>query len=173
MKQIRWFDRKFDFSSEQNTFPSILERISDTPLRLEHKINQIAPSLYTHKTDDGAWSIQENVGHLIDLEPLWQGRVEDILSGQQHMRPADLDNTATHRAQHNLRSMNDLLSEFWQVREATLKKLENLSDQDVFRYALHPRLNTPMRIMDLFLFVAEHDDHHLAQMTALHKSLSK
>ena len=173
MKQIRWFDRKFDFSSEQNIFPSILERITDTPLRLEHKISQIDPSLYTHKTDDGAWSIQENVGHLIDLEPLWQGRVEDILSGQQHMRPADLDNTATHRAQHNLRSMDDLLFEFRQVREATLKQLANLSEQDVFRYALHPRLNTPMRTMDLFLFVAEHDDHHLAKITALQRSLSK
>ncbi len=171
MTYIRWFDRKFDFTSEQNIFPSILERITDTSLRLEHKISQINHSLYTHKPD-GAWSMQENVGHLIDLEPLWQGRIEDILSGQQHMRPADLDNTATHRAQHNLRNMDDLLSDFREVREATLKQLANLSEKDVFRYALHPRLNTPMRIMDLFLFVAEHDDHHLAQITALQRSLS-
>ena len=30
-----------------------------------------------------------------------------------------------------------------------------------------PRLGTPMRLVDLAFFVAEHDDHHLAQITFL------
>ena len=35
------------------------------------------------------------------------------------------------------------------------------------RTATHPRLGTPMRLIDLALFVAEHDEHHLATITAL------
>jgi uncharacterized damage-inducible protein DinB len=35
------------------------------------------------------------------------------------------------------------------------------------RSALHPRLGMPMRLVDLMLFVAEHDDHHLASITEL------
>jgi len=42
----------------------------------------------------------------------------------------------------------------------------------VFKSALHPRLKTPMRTMDLFLFVAEHDDHHLAKISEIIKQSS-
>jgi hypothetical protein len=36
--------------------------------------------------------------------------------------------------------------------------------------AVHPRLQQPMRLVDMLYFVAEHDDHHLARMTALARS---
>jgi hypothetical protein len=32
---------------------------------------------------------------------------------------------------------------------------------------LHPRLNQPMRVVDLLFFVAEHDDYHLARISEL------
>jgi len=32
---------------------------------------------------------------------------------------------------------------------------------------LHPRLRTPMRLLDHLHFVAEHDDHHLAKIREL------
>jgi len=31
MDQIKWFERKFDFSNDQNILPSIIERLSGTP----------------------------------------------------------------------------------------------------------------------------------------------
>jgi hypothetical protein len=37
------------------------------------------------------------------------------------------------------------------------------------RTAHHPRLDRPMRVMDLAVFVAEHDDHHLARITELRR----
>ena len=47
-----------------------------------------------------------------------------------------------------------------------------VSEKDVFKYALHPRLKTPVRIMDLFLFVAEHDDHHMVRIPEINKLLT-
>lgn|GEM_PF-5393098 len=35
--------------------------------------------------------------------------------------------------------------------------------------ALHPRLGVPMRLIDLALFTVEHDDHHLAVISALRR----
>ena len=46
---------------------------------------------------------------------------------------------------------------------------DKLSEKQIFLSALHPRLKTPMRTMDHFLFVAEHDDHHLVTIKALIK----
>lgn len=171
MEQVNWFDRKFEFSFEQNIFPSIMERLRGTSIRLNHKIAQIPTEHLTVKLE-GKWSIQENIGHLIDLEPVWQGRLEDILNGTGYLRMADLENKKTDLANHNEGEIKTLLSEFQNLRKSTLENLKLLSEKEVYKYALHPRLKTPMRIMDLFLFVAEHDDHHLARISELNKLLT-
>ena len=166
MKQIKWFERKFDFSFEQNIFPSIIERLEGTPILLENKVNNMSIKQLTNK-ENGKWSIQENIGHLIDLEPLWQARLKEILNNEVEMRGADLENRKTDLARHNDKDINVLLKEFFIVRNLTINSLNSLTENDVYKHALHPRLKTPMRIMDLFLFVAEHDDHHLSIITEL------
>jgi uncharacterized damage-inducible protein DinB len=169
MQQIKWFDRKFEFSSSENTFPAIIERLWGTPLRLEAKTSAMNSSVLAIKPDN-TWSIKENIGHLIDLEPLWQGRLDDIVAGEEILRPTDLQNTRTDLANHNIKTIESLLLEFRKIRYHTLEKLAAIDESDIFKYALHPRLKTPMRAIDLFLFVAEHDDHHLARITAIYKN---
>lgn len=172
MKQINWFERKFDFSFDQNIFPSIIERLEGTPIRLEVKAGKIPAEVMEIKPE-GKWSIKENIGHLIDLEPLWQGRLEDILDNKKYLRPTDLDNKKTDFARHNGADIDELLSQFEKLRQTTLQKLSELKEQDVFKTALHPRLEQPMRVMDLFLFVADHDDHHLARITEIKSHLQQ
>jgi uncharacterized damage-inducible protein DinB len=168
MKQENWFDRVFDFTSNQRIFPSILERLRGTPARLEEKFKAIPTGVLSERVD-GTWSIKENLGHLSDIEPLWQGRLDDIITGKPQMRVTDLLNTRTSEANHNAVPVEELLHRFRSTREITLSQLEALDEGQVFLSALHPRLNTPMRTIDLFLFVAEHDDHHLARITELTK----
>ena len=172
MKQVNWFERNFDFSYEQNIFPSLIERLGGTSLRLNDKISKIPQGFLTVKPDD-KWSIQENIGHLVNLEPLWQGRLQDILNGEKYLRPTDLQNTQTDRANYNDQDINALLAEFQSVRDITLEQLKRLKEEEVYQSARHPRLETPMRTMDLFLFVAEHDDHHLARITGINIQLAK
>ena len=148
----------------------IIERLAGTPLRITAKIESIPAELLETKIGS-SWSIKENIGHLSDLEPLWQKRFDDILSGKELMTAADLTNSKTDLANHNSRSIGELIREFSMIRSETLLMLENIPEELIFRFSLHPRLKTPMRTMDLFLFVAEHDDHHLAPMTAIEKQL--
>jgi hypothetical protein len=166
MAQINWFERKFEFNNNENTMPSVLERLEGTPIRLKEKLSLINPSLLKIKPE-GKWSILEQAGHLSDIEPLWQGRLEDILSGQQALRAADLSNRLTTEANHNSRTPKELVEKFQSLRKFTVHKLRALKEEEIFKYALHPRLRTPMRTIDLFIFVAEHDDHHLAKITEL------
>ena len=172
MSPLKWFDRKFQFDHEENIFPMILERLQGTPLRLAHKIRNLPAEWLTFRVDNH-WSINENLGHLTDLEPLWQQRLGDILSGEEYLRPADLTNTKTHEANHNRKPAEHLLEEFSQIRSQTMDMIDHLGEEIIFKSSLHPRLKTPMRTMDLFLFVAEHDDHHLASMTAIVNHLRK
>jgi uncharacterized damage-inducible protein DinB len=171
MQQVKWFERSFNFNSTQNIFPSIIERLEGTPTRLEEKFKSIPAGILTVRVDN-TWTIKENVGHLIDLEPLWQGRLEDILSGKTELRPTDLQNTKTSEANHDAVPIEELLHSFRQIRNRTIDMIKNLDEEQIFKSALHPRLKTPMRTMDHFLFVAEHDDHHLARITELVKIIT-
>jgi len=170
MKQINWFERTFDFSYEQNIFPSLRERLEGTPILLKNKVATIPAKNLTIRREN-TWSIQENIGHLIDLEPLWQGRLDDILNGEEKLRAVDLKNIKTNLARHNDKNIAHLMKDFLSIRSITMSKLNALTEEEVYKTALHPRLLTPMRTMDLFLFVAEHDDHHLARITKINNLL--
>lgn len=163
---LPWFERKFPFDFPAEKYPDIVERLRGAPVRVEEKISGIPPAALTVRHGD-TWSIQENVGHLLDLEPLWAGRVDDIFAGLETMRAADLTNRKTHESDHNRANITDLMTGFRAAREDLVGRLDSFSADDFARTAGHPRLGTPMRLVDLCLFTADHDDYHLARMTEL------
>ena len=147
-------------------YPLIVERLRGTPARLEDRLRGLGRRLATRR-DGEKWSIQENAGHLLDLEPLWTNRLTDFLAGAERLQTADLSNRKTHEARHNDVPVEGILSAFRSARTAFVGRLEELDPSAATRTALHPRLNTPMRLLDHIFFVAEHDDHHLARITSL------
>ncbi len=163
-----WFERKFDHSFSAELVPNLRARLRGTPARLEETARQRSDELLIRKLR-GKWSAQEHAGHLADLEPLWLARVEDFARSSTEMTVADLTNQKTHEASHNARPLEDILGEFRIKREFLLKRVEEL-DAAAFAISIpHPRLKTPMRLADHLFFVAEHDDHHLAQIWELMK----
>lgn len=166
MKQLAWIERRFDFSAPVALFPQLLERLRGTPARLEERVRELTPEML-HWREGTAWSIQENVGHLLDVERLWQGRLDDYDAGLSVLRAADMENRRTHAANHNDRDLAELLNGFRTARRKLVDRLERLDAAEVERSAIHPRLGQPMRVMDMALFAAEHDDHHLARVTEL------
>jgi uncharacterized damage-inducible protein DinB len=171
MPAHRWFDRRFDLGLPPDAFPDILARVRGTPARLEERVGLLAPEQLVQQVH-GAWSVQENVGHLLDLEPLWAGRLDDLLGGAEHLRAADLQNRKTHEARHNEQELARLLAGFRQARMNTVARLDRVHSDTLTRSALHPRLEQPMTVVDLFFFVAEHDDHHLARIGEIVRALT-
>ena len=164
--QGRWFDRKFELGLEAQAAPELLERLRRTPERLASAVHGLPPEVLTRQPD-GKWSIQENAGHLLDLEPLWDQRLDDYDSGATELHAADLENRKTHEAAHNDRPISDILADFSAVRGRIVARLAGMTPADLARTALHPRLRQPMSVVDLCFFVAEHDDHHLRTIEEL------
>lgn len=165
-----WITRTFPHSPPPGEFAVIVERLRGTPARVEGKLAATPPRLLTQRPAQG-WSIQEHVGHLLDLEPLWEARLSELLEGKDTLRAADMSNRATNEAGHNAASIVEIFAGFRDARAGLVERLDALSEDDVVRSALHPRLKQPMRLIDLCLFVAEHDDHHLATITRLWHTL--
>jgi uncharacterized damage-inducible protein DinB len=167
MNQVSiWFERRFEFSFPVELFPNLCARLRGTPARLEEALRNGPHNALIEKTQQ-KWSAQEHSGHLVDLEPLWLARVEDYVAGSQQLTPTDLRNRKTDEANHNSRQLEHILTEFRAARRRLLHRLEGLDSSLLARAIPHPRLQTPMRLVDHLYFVAEHDDHHLAQIWEL------
>ena len=161
-----WFERTFSFNLPPQMYPNILERLRGSPARLEERLVQLPRETLVAREGD-KWSIQEHAGHLLDLSALDLGRLDDYEAGLETLRPADLKNRRTYEANHNEQPLENILREFRRERTEFVRRLEGYDEAFITRSALHPRLQVQMRVMDLALFMAEHDDHHLARITEL------
>jgi uncharacterized damage-inducible protein DinB len=161
-----WFERKFDFSFPAELLPNLLARLRGTPARLEETLRGRTYAILTARTP-GKWSAQEHAGHMLDLEPLWLSRVGDYITGVEQLTVADLTNRKTHEANHNERSLEEILGGFRSARGRLLERAGDLDKSAFTRAIPHPRLKTPFRLVDHLYFVAEHDDHHLAMIWGL------
>ena len=166
MQQTAWFKRSFPPIEDNGLLPAIIERLAGTPARVEEITRGLSPEQLVLKPGN-KWSVKVQIGHLTDLEPLWLGRLEDLAAGLAELRVTDLTNQKTHNANHNATELKTLQQLFRKQREAFVTRLLSVTDEEVSKSALHPRLKTQMRIIDLAWFVAEHDDHHLASVRAL------
>ena len=161
-----WFERKFEFSFPVELHPNLCARLRGTPARLEEALRGRSREILIRKPQE-KWSAQEHAGHLLDLEPLWLARVDDYAAGAVQLTVTDLQNRKTDEAKHNARPLEQILSQFRAARGRLLKHVDQL-DASLFARAIpHPRLKTPMRLVDHLYFVAEHDDHHLARIWEL------
>ncbi|HUM48468.1 MAG TPA: DinB family protein [Chitinophagales bacterium] len=164
--QTPWLERSFHFDFPAGIFPCLLERLSGTPSRIEEMVKDVSESILPEKPG-GKWSVKEHIGHLGDLELVHDGRIDDYLSGKEILRAADVLNKATNEAQHNLKSIEVLLTHFRDERMAMIRRLEAADEQLINTVAIHPRLQVKMRLADMVYFTCEHDDHHLAKMRAI------
>lgn len=172
MQRIKWTDRRFNFDFPAGIYPEMIERVRGTPARLEDLLAGLSPDTLTAQVD-GRWSMQENAGHLLDLESLVLQRVDEYLAGNTTLHAADMSNRKTYEASHNNVPVASILTAFRSARHELVNRLEHLDDEVFARSALHPRLNVSMRLVDMLFFQAEHDDYHLARISELRKSLAK
>jgi uncharacterized damage-inducible protein DinB len=166
MARTPWFERRFRFDLPPENHHDVVVRLMGAPMRLVDLCRGLDAARATAR-HGGTWSIQENVGHLLDVEELWAARTEELRRGVEVLRAADLQNRRTHEARHNDGDLCKLLSAFGAARAAWVELLRSLPAAEFSRSARHPRLDQPMRLVDHCVFVAEHDDHHLGRILQL------
>lgn len=162
----RWYDRKFEFTFPPEQHPNLCVRLRGAPARVEELVRGRARDVLIRKPVE-KWSAQEHVGHLLDLEPLWLQRLDDFVAGGKELSVADLSNRKTHEANYNAYPLEKILADFRNARLQLVRRAEELDPALFSRVLIHPRLQTPMRLVDHLCFVAEHDDHHLARIWEL------
>lgn len=164
MPKWPWIERAFCFDFPVSKWPDLLERVRGTPARVEDRVRDLPRDVLTRRPDAVGWSIQQNIGHLIDLGYIPIRRIEQILAGEKMLIAADMSNKRSNAADRDNFGISELLNKFRSERMRLVQLFESLNDVDWGRSAAHPRLKQPMRIVDIAYFDAEHDDYHLGRI---------
>ena len=170
MQQTEWITRSFNFDFPAGVFPGVVERLRGTPARINELVRDV-PRLKLSRRAGDRWSVNEHIGHLIDLDELDHNRLDEFIAGAETLSPADMTNQRTHEAGYNDVLAATILEYFRERRLDLVRRLEELDDEIISRTAMHPRLRKPLRLVDWTYFVAEHDDHHLAHIRRIIRSM--
>lgn len=166
VERLEWIKRQFSFELPLGMYGNVVERVRGTPARLEDLTRGLSTEQLTRRDGD-KWSIQEQAGHLLDLESLGMSRLDDFEAGRETLVAADMTNKRTAEANHNANDIKNILAMFRESRMAFVHRLDGYDEAFVQRTAFHPRLERNIRVIDLVFFIAEHDDHHLARISEL------
>jgi len=159
--QVAWLDREFVFSQPTGLFPILLERLRGTPARAKELVSGVAEDALARRVHE-KWSVKEHLGHLIDLQPLDDRRLDEFLNRAEVLSAADIGNRATENGNHRQVPIADTTRRLAAGRDRFIRRLEMLTEEEVEMTSRHPRLQKTMRLLDWVYFLAEHDDHHLA-----------
>lgn len=95
------------------------------------------PEEWLIKQVNNKWSIKQHIGHLAEVDQIALKRIEEMLAGIPEL------------------SMENL------------KRYRSLSERDLRKSSLHPRLKIRINPVDLAFFDAAHDDHHLVKINEI------
>jgi hypothetical protein len=168
MKKIQWFERQFSFGLPSGLLPFHLERLEGTISRIQKKVQGVPDEILSNKLD-GKWSVKENIAHLAEVDEIALKRIDEMLSGISPMSPAVIQPGRDYNAQ----PISDVVGFFRTNRKKNLEKYQTLTEMDLSKSSLHPRLKVMMNPVDLAWFDAEHDDHHLVRITEILSVLKK
>jgi hypothetical protein len=166
IERAEWIKRQFYFELPLEMYGNVVERVRGTPARVEDLTRGLSREVLTRRVAN-KWSIQEQAGHLLDLEPLGIVRLDDFEAGRDPLTAADMANKKTCEANHNANTIENILNRLRRERMEFVRRLDAYDKDFVQRSALHPRLQVKIRVIDLVFFIAEHDDHHLARISEL------
>ncbi|HWA35751.1 MAG TPA: DinB family protein [Cyclobacteriaceae bacterium] len=165
MKQLPWFERNLKFGLPAVMLPYYLERLGGTFVRMQQKVNGVADSILSNRLDN-KWSVKQNIGHLAEVDQIANRRIDEMIAGKEILSPAVFE-----PQDYNPWSVEKLLDFFQKNRNENIRKYKSLSESDLKKSSLHPRLKLQMTPVDLAWFDAEHDDHHLVRMNEIIQTL--
>ena len=166
-----WAQRKFAFVHPPWMLADFVERLRGVVPRLRPLLEGLGEDA-AHNQVDGKWSVAQNIGHLSDVEELWQERLEDLHKGRKTYTAAVGARFQELAKRHQQRSVEVILVELETRRSRLVDALTCAPAELQEATAFHERLQVPMRLVDCAQFYAEHDDHHLLRIRTIRSLLS-
>jgi uncharacterized damage-inducible protein DinB len=134
--------------------------LSTTPTRWENLTQTLPSDLLSQPPTPGEWSALECLGHMVDVERVFQFRLQAFVEGRESFPAFDPDREGSQLA--SPLSAQDLAAEFSRLRTQSLGALGGITDDDLDRKARHQELGT-VTLGEMVHEWAAHDLNHTVQ----------
>ena len=161
-----WAQRRFEFVHPPWMLADFVERLRGVVPRLTPLLEGMGEEA-AHNQVEGKWSVAQNIGHLSDVEELWQERLQDLRQGRKTYTAAVGARFQELAKRHQARPVDAILAELEDRRSRLVDALAQAPPELQEATAFHERLQVPLRLVDCAQFYAEHDDHHLLRIRTI------
>lgn len=145
-----------------NDISTSLSSLEAFPTVLKQQIQPLSDGALRYKPA-GEWSAIENVGHLIDVEALWMGRIRQMLAAEKPALAAPDVDELVRRQNYQHKDPANLLHTFSEMRAETVAFLRTLKPLHLERRGIHPTRGE-VSVADVFRILAGHDVLHTNQI---------
>jgi len=137
---------------------ALLDHLEIQARHFEALLGEVGPERALFRYAPGKWSIKELVGHVSDTERIMAYRLLCVARGDTTPLPGFEEDAYVRAAHADARSLEDLTSEFFAVRRATLALLRGLDAGDLARRGTAS--GHPVSASALAHVIAGHLAHH-------------
>jgi len=148
-------------------FRDNVRRLVEFPQHLSRVIGALTDAQLSFKPTN-EWSVIENIGHLIDIDELYVGRVDRILAEERPEFPRFEPDPIVVAKGYQQMNGHALLQQFIATRQATIDGLSTIEPDELDRAGVHA-VYGEMTLRRLVEQLANHDQKHLVQ---IHETLA-
>ncbi len=157
------------FYLEPEPVPALMAQLARTPDWLDATLRGLAEEQARHRVEsaEGAWSLHEAAGHLLDTQHLIAQRAALFM---EHAAP-NLTAKAMWQAVESAQlSTAEIASEFRLSREAMLTQLRSAPADRWTNAGQHSEFG-PVTLQQQCTYFAKHEQWHMAQITRMRRAL--
>lgn len=149
-------------------YSSLVCRLKTQHLAVAEIVKHIDEQHLNHRPEPGKWSIKDNIAHLVSYQPVFIGRVHQMLKGGTPVFNAYRADDQADFIEARGWSLEDLLSKLNGNRRQILELITNLPDSQLSLTGTHLKYGT-LTITEWTEFFLLHEAHHLFTMFKLAK----
>ena len=150
-----YFDRYINLVPDQ----SLIDVLKQFGLELFQSEMSNFEKLGSKVYEEGKWTIQDIIQHIIDTERIFSYRALRIARRDKTPLPGFDENNYASSAQANDRKLKDLINEFASVRNSTINLFQSFNNEDLIEESLSSTIT--MSPLAIGFTITGHVLHHL------------
>lgn len=143
----------------------LLVRLAATPARLATALSRLEDADSVSDFHDGEWSPVQVLAHVRAANDILEPRIYHVLVRENTPLLAYDDGVWAQRARYATLPITESLDTMKHRRKELVHMLRGISLEDWQRTGTH-EVRGPMSVYELALYVADHDEEHIAQIEA-------
>ena len=147
-------------------YSALVCRLKTQHLAVAELVKNIDDQRLNQHPEPGKWSIKDNIAHLVSYQPVFIGRVHQMLKGDTPAFNAYRADNEPDFIEAQGWPLTDLINKLNGNRRQILELITNLPDDQLSLKGTHPKFGT-MMITEWTEFFLLHEAHHLFTMFRL------